>query len=237
LASLTLDDIVLPKWPRLLVSGIQVKPEQANEILIRTNNWFGLSVMHKEWPIELTKILKKFNFPIEPSFENEGDYHNWSTKYSRYIKIRDEWLNKYKVIKLNYLMNSRIYSNSIAGKHGWCNWDGEIYTANYNVGKWPTIEDLYGDWMLIAQIFPYLVLDSQILSEDYDVPLVRFIIHKGEVIVDTKSKTLIALPEHITDKEIIDSIFCFPGNIFSDDILNAARLNEALLQIEYQSKC
>ena len=38
----------LTKWPRLPVVGKRITEEQANEILIRTNQWF-FSTNDKEW--------------------------------------------------------------------------------------------------------------------------------------------------------------------------------------------
>ena len=88
---------------------------------------------------------------------------------------------------LSYLNNNQIVSSWIGGPHGWCDWEGNIYTKNYNIGKWPSVEEVYNEWVTIAEAFPFLSLKSQLLNceagqDDIEQkPVVEFVIKDGKV--------------------------------------------------------
>jgi hypothetical protein len=103
---------------------------------------------------------------------------------------------------LNYLQNKQITTNVNFGLHGWCNWDGTIQTKHsYNIGPYPTVEEVYNEWVQIAKTFPYLNLRCQLINTDIVYahddphqqvakPVVEFIIKDGEV-------TLVEAKEYI----------------------------------------
>ncbi len=107
--------------------------------------------------------------------------------WNAYYEFKEKIESKYDPLDLSYLQNSRIVSSWIGGPHGWCDWNGKIYTSNYNIGKWPSIEEVYNDWIKIAEAFPYLELKCQLMNheageEDAEVtPVVEFSIKKGKV--------------------------------------------------------
>jgi hypothetical protein len=90
-------------------------------------------------------------------------------------------------LDLHYLHNSRIASSWVGGPHGWCDWSGAITSANYNIGKWPSVREVFDDWSAIAAAFPFLRLWSQLYSgetcEDGTTPLVEFVIGEGKATV------------------------------------------------------
>ncbi|MGW6391146.1 hypothetical protein ACWFR1_11715 [Streptomyces sp. NPDC055103] len=140
----------LTKWPRLLVTGAPVTPEQADEILIRTANLYLLDGNDKAWTHTVYGALG-----LAP-----GRYSNATMDSIRAVT------KELDVLPLTLLYTSRIASSWIGGPHGWCDWDGTIGCSNYNVGKWPDRETALSDWESIAVAFPYLDLTAQFLADE-----------------------------------------------------------------------
>lgn len=175
------------KWPGLLVKGEKVTSDQAAEIIVRTC----------EWPISSnkTKVDEIFNNLIaSPKEFKKG-------------------LSYVKPLKLNYLHNQRITSCWIGGPHGWINWDGTVFANNYNIGKWPSINEVTEDWITIAENFPFLNLRSQVLdceaitSDGKKLPIIataEWIIKDGKVDLICPEKLLCEVKE--LDDESIYSI-------------------------------
>jgi hypothetical protein len=144
-----------PKWPGLLVTGESISEEQASEILIRTQRWYLLEYDISKNSLlydELHKIYVS-SFPIEDRISHIPiDYDIIEDKIQR--------------LELSYLHNDRISSSWVGGLHGWCNWDGKIFCNNYNIGKWPKIEEVEEDLKLIAFEFSFLNFTLQLLSQE-----------------------------------------------------------------------
>jgi hypothetical protein len=148
------------KWPRLIVAGERITPEQADEVLVRTHlpfvscgdaewQWLvegALGVPHQRdkdeaW-LESTKTGVKFNILAWHQAE---------------LDVWEElgWLS------LSYLHNSRVEGDP----RGWCDWDGTVGCSTYTIGKWPTVEELTEEWRVIAEAFPFLRLQCQVRAE------------------------------------------------------------------------
>ncbi|MFG1709157.1 hypothetical protein ACFLIM_38795 [Nonomuraea sp. M3C6] len=148
----------LTKWPRLLVAGEPVTREQANEILIRTDDWYMTS-NDQAWKAAVTSLAAEYGMPVEPSSrEIEALKASWAAKTA--------WRKRMGVLQLEYLDNARIASPWIGGPKGWCDWDGRIGCSTYNVGKWPTVEQLTAEWETIAAAFPFLKLHAQAVTDE-----------------------------------------------------------------------
>ena len=145
-----------PKWPKLLMVGETVKPEQAMEILIRTNHWYMLEHNYNQDIIGETikKFYTKTLAPEDQIGTNEID--------------GEDLVKKLDVLELNYLENARIQSSWIGGLKGWMNWDGTLFTNNYNIGKWPTEDELIYDIKTVINAFPYLNFELQLVREEYN---------------------------------------------------------------------
>jgi len=158
----------LPKWSRFAVSGDPVTPAQAEEIIVRTDSLFFCS-NYKEKENEFYEALGmkliENGYPCTDSFK----------------KVKEEL----KSLDLDFLGNSRIISAYIKGPHGWCDWNGKIFTNSYNLGKHPSVAAIRSDWIKIAEAFPFLNLRCQVFNGEYcedDVkPAVEFIVSKGKV--------------------------------------------------------
>jgi len=135
----------LTKWPRLIVVGEPVTQEQANEILIRTQSAY-LSTNDTQFAKQVTGVFGCVN--VNSSFLEEATT----------VALG--------ILGLEYLNNSRIVSCWIGGPHGWCDWNGHIGTSNYNIGKWPSLEEVHEEWATIAAAFPYLRLRAQLIGDE-----------------------------------------------------------------------
>lgn len=182
-ATITHPDLLhrgLPKWPALLVQGRSVTREQAMEILLRTNDTY-FSTNDREF---LASVLDTLGISV--AADRSYLTPDWNSLREFFESIHH--------LDLHYLTNSRIVSAWIGGPHGWCNWDGAIFSANYNIGKWPSVGEVLSDWTTIAQAFPFLSLRSQLMSgetsEENTEPVVEFVVENAHVTL-TKPEALL----------------------------------------------
>lgn len=171
----------LPKWPAFLVVGEPVTEDQAAEILIRTGG-LTFSTNDKQFEKQLREVL---GLP-------EDSYSLPNEELQKIWRMEEEVQQKYKVLNLSYLQNNQIVSCYIGGPKGWCDWDGNIGCNSYNIGKWPSVEEVEREWKQIAKEFPYLDLQCQLFNTEYSdetgVPIVQFDVKGGQV-------TVMELPE------------------------------------------
>ncbi len=162
--------LTLPKWPECRVKGKTVTREQAAEIIIRTQDfWFTTNDNH------FASLL----------YSEAGiDYVDNTYPHVNFDQVR-ETREKYGCLDLEYLINERICSSYIGGPNGWINWEGQIQQFGKNIGKWPSVETVYEEWVKIAEAFPFLELVCQLFSgegcEEETNPVVEFVISGGKV--------------------------------------------------------
>jgi hypothetical protein len=160
-------NVSLPKWPGHVVVGDKITEDQAKEVLIKTDGFY-FSSNDKTFCQQLCKAAGM----------------KWD-KWSPVWETVDAARKVYGVLPLHYLSNDQITSSFIGGPHGWCNWSGDLVSYGTNVGKWPSVHEVYNDWVQIAQEFPFLTLKSQLYSDEgcdpSAVPVVEFSIHHGTV--------------------------------------------------------
>jgi hypothetical protein len=172
-----LSEIGLIKWPGCDVDGDSVTPEQAMEILVQTQGTY------------FDTNDRKFGERVEGIFYNAIPKPEWGEKwwqdnfdYRSIItqeedqKRREKLVEKHKrkdvyhkemgIINLQYLQNSRVCSSYIGGPHGWCDWSGKIFQRGKNIGKWPSTTEVYDEWKLIAEAFPFLRLTCRLLNHE-----------------------------------------------------------------------
>lgn len=166
---------IINKWPGMIVKGDSVTPEQAAEILIKTDSHFPdfrYAGNDHDFGMMLNEML---GIPTDRSLLDD---------YSKVYDLAEEC----GVMRLSYLSNARIYSCWVGGPNGWCDWDGTIFSNNKNIGKWPSVEAVATDWMRLLEAFPYLNLVCQLFDgetcEDDVKPLVAFFVGDGVVRVE-----------------------------------------------------
>ena len=188
-------DISLPKWPAFVVSGKKVSEELATNIVIRTDSSlpdFQFSSNDKEFEKTLNEI---FRFPWELDISNK----EYETHWDKVQKLHKDL----HLVKTNYLNNSQILSAYIGGPHGWCNWNGDIFSNTTNLGKWPEVTEVAEDWSLIATAFPQLDLKCHLYSgescEDHSRPVVEFVVKNGIVEVNPLAEGVAPLAPLVSD--------------------------------------
>lgn len=166
------------KWPAMIVQGDSVSPEQAAEIIFKTDRHFpnftyaGNDTDYRDLLHEALGVETKVN-EREPSF---------------YTKI-DSFTSRCGVLTgIDYLANDQILSAYVGGPHGWCHWDGTIFSNSYNIGKWPCVESVAEEWRHILENFPYLNLQCQLFDgeacEEDIKPIVTIFVGNGVVRVE-----------------------------------------------------
>lgn len=191
------------KWPGLLVKGEHVTPDQAAEIIVRTAYW-PMSSNTKDFDELANKIA---GFPNYNFGEPDEDF----LKREKRIESAEKRLG---VLDINYLHNWFITSSWVGGPYGWCHWSGGIYALNYNIGKWPSLEDVTEEWEIIAKAFPFLDLRAQVLADEAgfgDVtPTAEWIVKGGKVEVVAPTEPLYPKDECLKEGNNIHFNFTHP---------------------------
>lgn len=230
-----LDRVHLVKWPRLLVHGESVTPEQANEIIIRTTSLWYVGTNDHEWKAEVEQIMGlppefRHGFYKKPVEERVELIREQNAK----LKARERALG---TVSLTYLDNHRIASNYIGGPHGWCDWNGTIGAATYNIGKWPTGPEVHSDLESITAAFPFLRMTVQLVNDYYDgdeyryedLAAVTWFVDQGTVTYDAKPRRKIMVPREDTHDDFLMRRFTDPHG---ERGVSSDRLRQAVFQVE-----
>jgi hypothetical protein len=195
-------NVDLTKWPHMIVAGKPITKEQTYEIMIRTTSLYFCS-NSKNTEDELYEILDKtlkFEYEIN---KKEDEYQKRWSKCSK----RQELLKQYNQLDLYYLQNHRILSCWVGGPHGWLSWANEIGSCNYNIGKWPDSTEVYNEWKTIAETFPYLDLQCQLMSgetsEEDTTPVIEYIVKEGKVEVKIPTEKLVSNVPYVDPTDIM----------------------------------
>lgn len=220
----------LTKWPRLLVTGEPVTREQANDILIRTNHWGNLCTNDRGWEAIVERVAAEcLGRPKEPdnAVRSSMEHTVWVQMCQAHWRAHDEWEKWVGILDLHYLNNSQIVSSYIGGPHGWCGWDGRIGCSTYNIGKWPTIDEVGEDLTLIAKTWPFLTMHVQLLAEEGDGdPLVTWAVRDGNA-EPVEQAELITEPRD----DLVAAVFGVLYDPFRERRVTVERLHEALTQV------
>lgn len=187
-------DLQPGKWAGLVVVGKKITEEQAQEIIVRTSGLYFRSNNHKFVQGLYEHIFKK-------KLDHKV-YHASICDFSTNSKEINSAMKRYGILThLKYLENRQIVSSYIGGPHGWCNWDGTIFTNSYNVGKYPPTAGIFEEWKEIAREFPYLDLKCQLwnkeVSEDGNTPCIQYNVKGGNVEVVLPPEDLYVYPGSI----------------------------------------
>lgn len=167
-----IEQIDLPKWPGCEVVGSNVTKEQATEILVRTNNPYYFSTNNKNFEYSAEEIF--YSAIPKPEWGNwwwidskrlglSPTKDGWNTMYER----KKSYAKEMGVVDLEYLCNERVCSAYVYGPNGWCDWEGNIFQTDKNIGKWPDALVVYDEWKRIAKTFPYLKLKCFLTNSSY----------------------------------------------------------------------
>lgn len=193
-------DKILPKWPQLVVIGEDVTTEQAKEIIFRTDEFLTT-------PFSLGGNAREFNKEYRSlcGFDDVGGPDDKFT-LSHHID------SAIGVLHLRYLKNDWASCAFIGGPHGIVSPEGKVFFRD-NVGKWPEVEDVYNDFVELADAFPFLNLKASLYDREdlEDGPhnvVVSFEVKDGKVEINEEDY---GLREQIGERSIED--------LFSDGLM------------------
>lgn len=180
-----LSNVALPKWPQMLVWGQPVTREQARDIIYRTDDFFwefsayggGNNHEWNKWARETLGIQAVLD---------QADTQPEAARWRYTCDIESEVRELGQFVSTSYVRNSWASCAFIFGPHGWVHPDGKIGYVD-NVGKWPSADEIFEDWQVLATAFPYLDLTVTLMSgescEDDAEPVVSFRVKDGKVLV------------------------------------------------------
>lgn len=162
-----LDNAVFPKWAAITLEGKSVTPQQALEIIIRTDDW-SMYYGHDAWTKSIQQLVG-WNFK-----PNEYCYDSFM-----------QFKESIGSLGLQYLSTDRIDSSYVEGANGWCDFEGKIYLNSKNIGKYADSAIVYEEFKLIAKEFPFLDFVCQIWSKEYCEegarPVIEYRVKSGDV--------------------------------------------------------
>lgn len=143
----------LPKWPQMYTTGRPVTMAQAKEIIRRTDTYFHWPEVAGNDRGYAERIIAALKVPVLRNGAELKDH--WDAE--------EAWRRRWGYVYTEYVSNSWIACSFIMGPHGWCHPDGSIGFVD-NIGKWPSCEEVLGDWQKIATAFPFLHIDVTLMS-------------------------------------------------------------------------
>lgn len=187
-------NVSLPKWPQMIVRGERVTVEQAKEIIFRTDSFVNggyASGNNHRWVANARSILG-FDIFDDRSYFDANPKYDWRSMWEVQRLVREEL----QVLETEYVHNTWASSSFIYGPYGWCHPDGTIAYWD-NVGKWPNAEEIYGEWVAIAEAFPFLSITITLMSgercEEDTEPVITFEVKNG--VVEIADKPYVIIPE------------------------------------------
>ena len=212
----------LPKWPGVFVTGKSVTPEQAKEIIFRTDTsvmrpsdymdgndrqfqerciqQFGwkpyLDLQSDCWAVLSDEAKKEESLARRDRANALLEAHGIDNVW----EIGEAWKKEMGIIDTEYVYNSHLSSAYIGGPTGWCSIGGNISVDGHNYGKWPSVESIVNDWQALVAAFPYLDLQCSLFDgeacEDATSPGCTIIVKDGKVTVCEPDLSLhVANPE------------------------------------------
>lgn len=242
--TMKLMNIGLPKWPQLIIVGEDIPVEIAKEIIFRTDDFLtdasdysGGNAKDFNKLYRAKSGLHLFNDEVEgKSFQR--------TNYDKQERLR-EILD---FVHLGYVYNRWASSAFAYGPTGFCSPEGKILFT-HNIGKYPSTEEVYNDFVEIAKAFPMLDMKAALYDlescQDEDENgnpkqfLVGFIIKNGEVTI-TGEDLFLHLDERVENASYNFLDFADPrcmGEIglpqsYYEEY--AARVSDAVNKVEYE---
>lgn len=155
------------KWPQLIITGTPVTPEQAFEIIRRTDTFltnpeggFG------NRKTVMTMLRRQLGFGARLDLQDE-----WSAKYpNEFYWSSGHSLNSIiagclGAIVLQYQSNHWGATSYAGGPHGWITVDGQI-GYRQNIGKHPGLDEVIVEWEDLTDAFPFLDMQFSLYNHE-----------------------------------------------------------------------
>lgn len=203
----------LPKWPGAFVTGKSVTPEQAKDIIFRTDTSVGYPSDYMGGNDRRFQERCIAQFGWKPLLDAEGKWFELHkiadqaekeaaiellcpTKYGfdNLWDVRNKWQEEMGMVATEYVHNSFLSSAYIGGPHGWCSPSGNIHSDGHNYGKWPGVETIVDDWAALVTAFPYIDVVCSLFSheacQEERQPVCTIVIRDGKVVVCAPDLTM-----------------------------------------------
>lgn len=177
-----LKSIYLGKYPTMYAWGATVTDEQAKDIILRTDRFLTRAEENAGGNNRAWNKAARHALGFEPEIIRGTDSFFWMDLE---IAVRE----KVGFIETEYVRNTWASCSSLSGPNGWCQPNGTIWQTLV-LGKYPEAEEIYAEWVKLAQAFTYLDLTVTLEPEsstgweggqiEYP-PVVSFRVQKGSV--------------------------------------------------------
>lgn len=163
--------INLPKWAGILILGEPVTPEQAKQIIHATTPSLYDDMRYAGNSFEFQKAYDRKSFSIlmdmgySQHMEGSAELSDTQAKIRKFVCGLDDQLSP--VLPLEFLKGNLGNSCYFGGPTGWCNPSGEISLLGINIGKYPSVREIFTEWSLIAKKFDFLDLTCVILDNEW----------------------------------------------------------------------
>lgn len=175
----------LPRWAQLRMTGPNIGVALAKEVIFATDvfltSFAASGGNNRDWEEAVrtrmgvsTKSMNEsppYGTPEAASLHREMEIS---------FELQSMWREAGKSVSTQYVKNDWASCCFIGGPHGWCSPAGEIYFSD-NVGKYPSVQDIYEDLEAIAKRWPTLVFTATLMDgesgSDDTLPVVTM---KGE---------------------------------------------------------
>lgn len=186
-----IDNNYLSKWTGMICIGDKLTPEQALEIIIRTDRYSFYNDYYRD--VQLLNLVKKTYMKCLPIEDQISDQTLDIEKFN----------HMFGILPLNYLNNHMLYHST--GLHGWMKKDGTVKTSSYNIGKRPNKKDLIEEVQLIINAFPFIKnIHFQFLNGEIDNPIKKVVfsikVINREIIINNDAEKIL-LPSDENDFE------------------------------------
>lgn len=140
------------KWPYLLVTGKDVTPEQAAEVIVATTHWTLKLRPEDEWSREVAARM--------------------GVGWDSYRMLDRDGLDRFYegtgVEYIEYLANRSVHLDDEEADSSWIGWDGSVGTSGMTLAaKWPSHTEIHYEWGILARRFPFLDLTAQLIRPDW----------------------------------------------------------------------
>ncbi|MCH8517907.1 MAG: hypothetical protein LAT68_16515 [Cyclobacteriaceae bacterium] len=164
----------LPKWPQLIITGPNVDPEHAKEFILKTDGFLT----------DFSEYAGGNEREFNASYRRKAGadiLDGIQSRHSRW-EVQKKVRKRIGFVDLQYVSSDFASSSFIGGPHGVVSPAGVVSYA-YNVGKWPTVEDILTDFKALARAFPWLELWATVYDREWGeeggVPLATFRVKSG----------------------------------------------------------
>lgn len=158
------------KYPTVVVTGKNITPEQATEVLIRTFD--PQCIDTHVFGGDAREVYRALGATVRDLTPDEA---HWLKNESKGVYLTNlsqdivEVYQQYNPLDIQYLVTRSLY-NMFDNYGGWLGWDGKVGVSYAPVPcRYPTHEDIEYELNLLGEAFPYLDLRFMFVTTNYEI--------------------------------------------------------------------